>query len=420
MRFWIIQAQENPPQLRASLNRRLWRSNTLSEELADRGHTVIRWRSTFSHQQKKQLRTESSTECLENYHHQYIKANSYRSHVGLSRIISHRALAVNFKRIATSYKHSPDLIHVANAPLELCTSAVSFATSRDIPVIIDIRDLWPDSYLDLLPNIIKKSPLIYDLLLYCLRSSSYRTFQQASGITALTSSYLNWGLNLASRKSTTYDAVFPMSYPTPQQLPVHTLDLFRSKYSLTRDHIVGCYVGNLGSQSDFETLVKAAELLHHRSSRYRLIIAGSGPRATSLHDRVLHLPNVCFAGWLEGDELNSLLQISSIGHIAYNPSQNFLLNVPNKFPEYLSHRLAIACGIDGEMGSLVTKHSCGFVYNHRDHGALASSIEHLISHPEMLQAFSSNSKRLHANLFSASAIFPRFADHLEYIASNYL
>ena len=66
MRIWIIQAQENPADSQY-INRRLWRSNTLCEYLADSGHTVFRWRSAFSHQSKKFLAYSSSTIPYDNY-----------------------------------------------------------------------------------------------------------------------------------------------------------------------------------------------------------------------------------------------------------------------------------------------------------------------------------------------------------------
>ena len=48
-------AQENPSIPRPTIAGRKWRSNTLSEYFADRGHIVTRWRSSFSHQKKYYL-----------------------------------------------------------------------------------------------------------------------------------------------------------------------------------------------------------------------------------------------------------------------------------------------------------------------------------------------------------------------------
>ena len=55
MNIWVINAQEPPPLSKTIKGRRLWRSNYLCEILSKRGHNVLMWRSSFSHEGKKQL-----------------------------------------------------------------------------------------------------------------------------------------------------------------------------------------------------------------------------------------------------------------------------------------------------------------------------------------------------------------------------
>ena len=114
MIFWIIQAQENPSETSdKNVTKREWRSNAISEALKLAGHDVIRWRSSFSHQKKIQLSTDSSAVRSNNYLLQYIKASSYRRHVGLARIRSHRSLASNFLKLANDTKKFPILYMLA-------------------------------------------------------------------------------------------------------------------------------------------------------------------------------------------------------------------------------------------------------------------------------------------------------------------
>ena len=97
MKIWVIMAQENPSQNR---NGKRWRSNTLAEYLADRNHEVIRWRSSFSHQKKIQLKKSSLKEKHDNYFHQFIESRSYKRHISLKRFLNHIDLGRNFKKIS--------------------------------------------------------------------------------------------------------------------------------------------------------------------------------------------------------------------------------------------------------------------------------------------------------------------------------
>ena len=48
--------------------------------------------------------------------------------------------------------------------IELCAAAISFGRSNGIPVVVDIRDLWPDSYIDLFLNVSHFRPFLLWLI----------------------------------------------------------------------------------------------------------------------------------------------------------------------------------------------------------------------------------------------------------------
>ena len=416
MQFWIIHAQENPAEPRDQPGRRAWRSNMLAETLADRGHEAVRWRSSFSHQAKRQLVEGSPRVAIDNYHHQFIHGPSYRRHIGLGRVRHHIALGRNFTRIARRYDTAPDLIHVGNVPIELMHAAVRFSVSHAIPIIVDIRDLWPDAYLDLMPAWAKwlRGPAraALDITSFRLRFS----LRHATAITALTQSYLDWGLGHADRAAKPEDRVFAMCYPRlgdPEAAAIATL---RTKLGVTEDAVLATYAGNIGFQSDFDTLIGAARRLADTHPRFRLILAGSGPEAARLEALARDLPNVIFPGWLTGGEVQALLKISTFGMIAYRRVDNFLLNIPNKFPEYLAGGLAVACALEGEMGQLVNETGCGFIYTQGDPASLADHLSRAMADGPGLSAMGAAATRLHEARFDGAKVYPALADYLETMA----
>lgn len=418
MEYWIIHAQENPAAPRDEPGRRQWRSNMLAETFADRGHDVVRWRSAFSHQAKEFLALGNVAQQHENYTQRFLACPAYRRHIGLSRILNHLALGRSFSSVSNSMPR-PDLIHVGNVPIALAYAAVRYGKRVGCPVVVDIRDLWPDIYADLLPSSMSGLRHVVIASLHALSFRLKWTMRNATAITALTQPYMDWALALAGRAQTSDDAVFAMCYPSQKREPAAAdLDALRVRLGLTPQDQVAVYLGNIGHQSDFESVISAARALSDQFPNFKLVLAGSGPRENELRRLAADATNVIFSGWLQGPEIVSLLHLAQIGLIAFHPVPNYLLNIPNKFSEYLAGGLAIACGLGGEMGALVEEFGCGFQYPPGDASALKIGLAQLLSNPTTLDEMGVQARALHARSFDGAQVYPAFADHLERVAKT--
>jgi glycosyltransferase involved in cell wall biosynthesis len=365
------------------------------------------------------LASGNTTQGHDTYVHQFIDCPPYRNHIGLKRILNHRALGQNFLVTARSSAR-PDLIHVGNVPIALAHATVRYGQQVGCPVVIDIRDLWPDIYADLLPpNLAILRPPVTKVL----HASALRlkwAFRNASALTALTEPYLHWGLRIAGRPRSDRDAVFAMCYPRRDGVPPDSdLAALRERLGICSSDRLAAYMGNLGYQSDFKTVIEAARLLRVRFPGFKVVLAGSGPRERDLRDAAASLDNVIVPGWLQGPEIAALLHLSSVGLIPFHPVPNFLKNIPNKYSEYLAGGLAIACGLDGEMARLTAEADCGFRYPHGNAAALADGLAKCLADPERLDKMCANARALHAARFDGAHIYPAFADHLEELAGAY-
>ena len=148
MRVWVITVGEPLPIDAGSP--RLMRAGMLGERCVAAGHDVLWWTSRFDHATMEQRRGAA--------HHVtgagevvLLDGADYARNVSIARLRNHRQMARQFT--ALSIKHErPDVIVASYPTIELAQAAVAFGRSRDIPVIIDVRDLWPDLFLDLLPR----------------------------------------------------------------------------------------------------------------------------------------------------------------------------------------------------------------------------------------------------------------------------
>ena len=61
-------------------------------------------------------------------------------------------VAFNFKKDLRKYDLKPDIILTSIPSIELSKVAVKYANKFNIPIVLDIRDLWPDVFFEILPK----------------------------------------------------------------------------------------------------------------------------------------------------------------------------------------------------------------------------------------------------------------------------
>ncbi len=409
-------AQENPSNPTKYSEGRKWRSNTLSEYLANRNHEVIRWRSTFSHQKKVQLVENSVKIKHDTYYHQFIKSRPYKRHLSFLRFLNHYDLSRNFNKISRNLD-KPDFVHLANVPIELAYSVAKFCYENKVPYFVDVRDLWPDIYIDFIPRRFSK---LRKILLFLLRlyydKKLYFIFSNALGITALTESFLQWALKKAKRNKGINDYIFPMSFERSLTINKsnNQINIYQ-QFNLKRNNIIITYVGNIGLQSNFNTILESAKLLESDNANIIFIFSGSGPELINLKKDYSHLKNVRFTDWLDGENLKKILEISSIGLIIYKNYMNYMLNIPNKFPEYLCFGNAIACGTKGEMSFLVKEYKLGFTFDGDKPKDFVKELKNFLKNPKNIKNASKSASKLHLERFLSSVNYEKYCDFIEYL-----
>ena len=119
-------------------------------------------------------------------------------------------------------------------------------------------------------------------------------------------------------------------------------------------------------------------------------------------------------GWIEKEQIFSLMANASIGIAPYIDSMNYRLNTPNKFGEYLSAGLPIAVAVSGEMENLRGQYMCGNVYhNSKD---LIDIIENYYHNEALLSQYSGNARKLYEDMFNADSMNEKLLSHIERIS----
>lgn len=141
---------------------RLLRTGILGGHLARAGHEVTWWTSAVDHFRKRFHSVPGPVLPVEpRYHVRFLPGRLYRHNLSIARLRNHREIARAFRSTATSLA-KPDLIVCSLPPLELCVESVSFGRERGVPVLLDVRDPWPDVFYRVLPRPLRRlGPLLF-------------------------------------------------------------------------------------------------------------------------------------------------------------------------------------------------------------------------------------------------------------------
>lgn len=398
---------------------RLLRTGTLASILVARGHEVVWWTSTFDHARKRaRFNADTLIDISNRFRINLLHSVPYRKNVSVSRIVNHCGVARKFLRLAGS-DPKPDLILCSLPTLELSSAATEYGKERCIPVVLDVRDLWPDLFVESVPVWGQR---IVRLLLYPMFAAVRSACSKAAAITGVTPAFVDWGVSYANRPRTHLDRDFPLGYSNkvPSKEAIMEAERFWEKQGVTKSkhEFITCFFGTMGRQFELETAIEGARRLKLQNRPFRFILCGSGENLAFYKRLANGCENVVFPGWVGAAEIWTLMRMSSVGLAPYRSSSNFINNLPNKPIEYLSAGLPIVSSLKGILKDLLSNYDCGVSYENGNGERLASALSCLYDQPERLRTLSENARALYQEKFVAEKVYGEMSDYLEEVAGT--
>lgn len=406
MLVWLLKDGENLPIQEGARPMRMWR---LATALAERGHEVMWWTSTFSHQRKKLLfNKDQRINCSPGVTLRLLAAGAYRRNVSFRRYLHHKRLARRFREVAP-HERCPDVIVTAFPQIDLAYEAVNFGKARKIVTFVDIRDPWPDVFVD-------KGPWFFKPFAPCLLRTAYAKTRQllsaADQWVAVSGGFQKWARMRVGTNGEKSCRIFYIGGEGASSSLSHTpspaLEKFKAENS---DHILFVFVGSFGKSYDLETVVKVARLCEQRGrTKIRFVIAGDGEKCDALARSGRGLGNLFLPGWLSSDDIDYLLKISHVGLV---PCISRPDTVPNKVFEYLAAGLPLLSSLVGEVEEILSRTAAGFSYRVGDVESLYELVQRIATTPALLDQLSTNAQKLFAEGFSAKRIYAEYALMIE-------
>lgn len=388
MTVWIENPFDNLPR-EGSRPLRYW---LMARAFAQRGHRVIYWTSSFSHTGKvpRRLPEVFVADGIEVH---LVPTPPYKRNIGLKRILSHRAYAKAWRKLATHPEVArPEVLIVSTPPLATGNVARHLARQFGAKLVVDIQDAWPETFYRLLPRFIRGiAPILFAPQLRAVK----KLLNAADLVTAVSARYVERARHLGKLGGRLfYHGIDLANWSTP---PI--------RGSETDPLLV--YIGGVGANYDLGTVLRALKWMPHT----KLAIAGVGKQVPTLKAYAQKeglAERVTFCGYLDEQALRALLRSAAVGIIPLAPSS--WVGVPYKFADYAAAGLAVLSSLKGETQALLAKYAAGESYAAGSAASFKAAYERLLPH---LEAARQGARRLAEAEFDAAKIYGEYVRTVE-------
>ena len=373
------------------------------------GHGVIHFTSTFRHTSKKQRFSESAIlEEGPGYVVEYIRSKGYTNNYSLKRFAAHADFA---EKLIESFegRHRPDVIFVSMPPLSSAQRVVMWGKANGVPVITDIIDPWPDSYIKDVPSFLRPAARLVIRPFY---NKLRAILENSAAVTSISNGYLEWAQK--NCKAIQRTACF---YPALDLDSIQgSIQKYRKEASRNNDVLRVIYVGSLGSSYDLPAIVQAAEVMQQKHpGQTEFIVAGSGPQKQLVEGYAEKLENLRYLGWISNEELMRQYALSDVGLIQHK--NNLTQTVTYKLFSYLSAGLPILNSLQSEMADIIRENEVGFNNDNGDVTGLVQNIERFMEDRELLTRYKENALALTREKGDAAAVYGKMLELFAEIAT---
>ncbi len=412
---------------------RFW---SLCRVLAGRGHDVTWWTADWSHR-RKMLRQPPPRVVAEEegFGVWMVPVRPYRTNVSWARRRSHRDFGRGFERmameaVASGRLERPDIILASLPPFEGPEAAARLAARLDAVLVVDLMDLWPETFRRLLPGPEWLRRLVTPLFLGGMERRRRQLLQQADGVSAATRRFAESALADVPGDRPTHVChlgAYLQEYPDPPRplpfddhLPgAENLPATAGATGIDGDaRPLSCvYSGTLERGQDLDTVLAAARVLSASGTAVEIHVAGSGRLEGKLKADARMVPGPCRVivhGLLPRGAYARLLAECDVGLVAVKPES--LVAVPYKACDYAAAGLAMVNSLPGELAEMIDESRAGLSYTAGDPLSLAAVLGGLAGDRRRLLSLRQGARRLAAQHFDREVTYPRFSQWLESLA----
>ena len=323
-----------------------------------------------------------------------IKEPAYNKNISLKRFYSHYKMSIELKKYLKN-REIPDIIYCSVPSLDIGYVVSQYAVKHNIPLIIDVQDLWPEAF-----KMVFRIPIFSDLIFFPMECKARKIYKSANKIVTVSETYAKKVKEINNQTIVAYlgtNLNFFDSIP-PENLIIKP-----------RDEFWIAYIGTLGHSYNLKYIMDAIDVLQE-TFKIRFIIMGDGPLKKSFEQYAIE-KNICcdFKGKLPYQEMVALLKICDI---AVNPIKSGSAgSIINKVGDYAAAGLPVINTQESqEYCNLLEEWKAGFNCKNNNVEELASKIKLLILNKDLRNSMGNANRKLAENYFDRNYTYKKIED----------
>lgn len=357
--------------------------------------------SSFCHLKKKHRNISELNIDKLPYKMTILDEMGYKNNIGIGRIISYTQFGKNVLAYLRDRK-KPDLIIVSVPSLAVADYTTKYAKNNNIPLIVDIQDLWPEAF-----KMAFSIPVISDILFMPMMIQANRIYSRADVIMAVSDTYVKRGKKVNSDAAELSIYIGTDSKLIEEKIKNIYVPIDEGKFVIA-------YVGALGYSYDIKGIIDAIKVLKNRGiSNILFKVMGDGVCRKEFEDYAEKADiDYIFTGLLDyGVMMKTLMQCD----VAVNPIVGkSVSSIINKVSDYAAAGIpVINTQNSDEYRMLLKKYKAGINVENGNVNDIANAIYVIYSDKTLRELMSKNEKRMFNDLFDRKKNYSRIFNEID-------
>ncbi len=367
----------------------------IANTFVDEGWYVECITTSFQHFQKKARDKQLIYDQNYPFKITFIDTPAYKKNIDIRRVISNKVAEHNLKKYLENRINIYDAIYITVPANNIAAMVSKMAKKYNIPVIVDIEDLWPEA----MAMVIKRKR-VRDFLLHSFKKDAETTYSNASGIIGTSEDYTDRAFAIRKRdipSKTVYVGVNLSDFD-------EGVDEYNREIVKPEGEFWVTYTGSISNSYDIKTLIDAG----HELKKYNvhIQILGTGSLKEELEKYSKNMDNIHFWGFTPYKKMAAVLSKSDI--VVNSFVKGAPQSIVNKVGDYLASGKPIINTLENPVFcDLIEKNGIGINVEAENVTVLSNAIMKFKDNVSLIKTCGKNGR------FLAETKFDRKTSYLE-------
>lgn len=408
-RIWIVNRFATPPDAPGGT-----RHYDFGVELAKRGYEVAIFAADLNYMLREARADEFSEGRLRFVWIRSLRyeRNNWRRAVGM--------LSFAFNVITTGVLlQRPDVIIGSSPHLFGALAGYILARLKNSRFYLEVRDLWPQTLIDMRKQEKRGSGGVYAVVIMVLRMIEALLYRKADRIIVLSKGAEKYIIDRGiSREKLSF---LPNGVYLEQFRVSESRASVRDRLGLA-DRFVVMYAGAHGIANALDIIIRSAEIISASDrSDVTFVLVGDGPSRDELLQmvRAKNLSNVKMLPAVPKAVIPDLLNAADALVITLRAVELFSYGVsPNKLFEYMASGKPVLCAVSGDVADMITQSDAGVAVEPENPEALSQAILDLMGDKDKCLIYGANGRNFVEENFSRSRIAKRLISMIDFYGDS--